>query len=52
MNTLVPFAEKFLWAKDNDKALYNDLSKMVIKTNYDYIFNANKYSDYFSQILV
>ncbi len=48
MNTKIPFAEKFLWAKENDKALYNDLSKLVMKSNYNYYFNAAKYSDYFS----
>ncbi len=48
INTLIPFAGKFLWAKENDKALYNELAKMVMKTNNNYYFNANKYSDYFS----
>jgi outer membrane cobalamin receptor len=48
MGTKIPFAEKFLWAKENDQALYNELAKMVNKTPYNYSFNANKYSDYFS----
>ena len=48
MKTQIPFAEKFLWAKQNDRALYNELAKMVVKTNYDYTFNSRKYSDYFS----
>lgn len=48
MKTPIPFAEKFIWAKENDRALYNELAKMVVKTNYDYTFNARKYSDYFS----
>jgi hypothetical protein len=48
MSTPIPFAEKFLWAKENDKVLYNELAKMVIKTNYNYLFNANRVSRYFS----
>lgn len=48
MNTKIPFAEKLLWAKDNDKALYNDLSSLVVKSNYNYIFNRARYSSYFS----
>lgn len=48
MNTLIPFAEKFYWARDNDKALYNELAKMIVRTNYNYIFNVNKISGYFS----
>jgi hypothetical protein len=48
MSTPVPFAEKFLWAKENDKVLYNELAKMVIRTNYNYLFNPNRVSKYFS----
>lgn len=48
MNTKIPFAEKFAWAKDNDPTLYNALAKLVIKTNYNYSFNPNNYSFYFS----
>ncbi|MFT3739502.1 MAG: TonB-dependent receptor [Breznakibacter sp.] len=48
MDTPVPFAETFLWARDNDKTLYNELAKMVVKTNYGYSFNASKYSVYYS----
>ena len=44
----IPFAEKFLWAKDNDPTLYNDLSKLVVKSNYAYLLNANKLSAYYS----
>lgn len=47
-DTPVPFAEKFLWAKDNDPALYNELAKMVAKTYYDSSFNASRISPYFS----
>lgn len=48
LNTRIPFAEKFLWAKDNDPALYNELSKLVERTNYNYSFNPNKTSFYYS----
>lgn len=48
MEQQIPFAEMFLWARDNDRALYNELAKMVLKTNYSYIFNASYYSTYFS----
>jgi hypothetical protein len=48
MDTQIPFAEKFAWAKENDPALYNELSKLVVKTNTDYYFNANRISAYYS----
>lgn len=44
----IPFAEKFLWAKDNDPTLYNDLSNLVVKTNYAYTMNPNRLSAYYS----
>ncbi len=44
----IPFAEKFLWAKDNDPTLYNDLSKLVVRTNYPYMMNPNRISSYWS----
>lgn len=44
----IPFAEKFFWAKDNDPALYNDLSKLVVRSNYPYTMNPNKVSGYYS----
>ena len=44
----IPFAEKFLWAKDNDPALYNELSKLVVKTNYAYLVNPDRLSAYYS----
>jgi len=46
METKIPFAEKFAWARDNDRALYNELAKMVIKSNLDYFFNPDKESFY------
>ena len=45
---LIPFAEKFLWAKDNDQALYNDLAKLVVRSNYPYVMNPNRLSSYYS----
>ena len=47
-NIQVPFAEKFLWAKINDPALYNELAKMVVKNNYNYTFNRSNLSNYYS----
>ena len=47
-NEKIPFAEKFLWAKDNDATLYNDLSNLVVKTNYAYTMNPNRISAYYS----
>lgn len=44
----IPFLDKFIWAKDNDVALYNELSKMVLKNNYNYYFNQNRISSYYS----
>jgi outer membrane cobalamin receptor len=46
METQIPFAEKFLWARDNDRTLYNDLAKMVVKSNYDFFFNPDRKSVY------
>ena len=47
-NERIPFAETFLWAKDNDPVLFNDLSKLVVRTNYPYLLNPNRISSYFS----
>ena len=47
-NELIPFAERFVWARDNDPTLYNDLSKLVQKSNYAYVMNANRLSAYYS----
>lgn len=46
--TPVPFLEKLRWAKENDPALFSDLSKLVVSTNYEYIFNKDYLSPYFS----
>jgi hypothetical protein len=48
LNTQIPFLEKFLWAKDNDVALYNELAKMIIRNNNNYIFNKSTTSAYYS----
>ncbi|MBB2151416.1 TonB-dependent receptor plug domain-containing protein [Pedobacter sp. LMG 31462] len=48
LNHKIPFLEKFTWAKDNDVALYNELAKMVVKSNTNYYFNENKISSYYS----
>lgn len=46
--TLIPFAEKFAWAKQNDTNLYNDLAKLVVRSNYAYLMNPNNISSYYS----
>jgi len=45
---MLPFAERFSWARDNDTQLYNDLSKLVVRTNYAYTMNPNRLSAYYS----
>ena len=51
---LIPFAEKFLWAKENSQLstlnsqLYNDLAKLVVRSNYPYVMNPNRLSSYYS----
>jgi hypothetical protein len=45
---MIPFAERFLWARDHDTALYSDLSKLVVRTNYAYTMNPNRLSAYYS----
>ena len=47
-NEMIPFAEKFLWAKDNDATLFSDLSKLVVRSNYAYTMNPNRLSAYCS----
>ena len=44
----IPFAEKFLWAKDNDATLYNDLCNLVVKSNTPYTMDPNRISAYYS----
>lgn len=47
-NELIPFAEKFLWAKENDPILFQELAKLVVKSNYAYYFNANRISAHYA----
>ena len=47
-NTLIPFKEKYLWAKENDKVLYNDLSRLVETSNTDYAFLPLTVTPYYS----
>ena len=44
----IPFAEALLWAKDNDKELYNQLAPLVVKSAYAYVLNPGRISPYFS----
>jgi hypothetical protein len=48
MQTKIPFAELFAWARQNDPALYNELLKMVIKTSYAFMFDGDRVSPYCS----
>ena len=45
---MIPFAEKFAWARDNDPTLYNNLTKLVVRSNYPYVMNPNRISSYYS----
>ena len=45
---LIPFAEKFEWARDNDRDLYNSLARLVVRNNYAYSMNPDYLSKYFS----
>ena len=40
--------ETYLWAAEHDTRLYNELSKLVQKSNSGYMFKEWKYSPYFS----
>ncbi len=48
MGTKIPFLEKLIWAKNNDQNLYNDLAKLVTKTNNTSFFKKSTLSAYFS----
>lgn len=48
MNTRIPFKEALIQAKENDTALYNELIKMIVKTNTSYYFRPTDISAYFS----
>ncbi len=45
---LIPFEEKFLWARENDASLYNRLARLVVKSTYAYTFNPARISEYFT----
>jgi len=45
---LIPFYDKFVWAKENDRSLFNDLAKLVVRSNYAYVMNPNRLSKYLS----
>ncbi|WP_321297695.1 carboxypeptidase-like regulatory domain-containing protein [Marinifilum fragile] len=48
MDTKIPFEERFAWARENDPALYTELSRLVVKTGYENFFKSNKISAYYS----
>lgn len=48
INTKIPFKEKYLWAYDNDRTLFNDLTNMVVTNSYDFQFKPQRYNPYFS----
>ena len=45
---MIPFAEKFAWARDNDPSLYSDLTKLVVRSNYPYDMNPNRINSYYA----
>ncbi len=47
-DTLIPFYDKFIWAQQNDPALFADLSKLVERSNFAYTFNPLTISAYYS----
>lgn len=47
-DTKIPFAEKYAWAYQNDRTLYNDLTKMIKTTNRRVHFKESSISPYFS----
>ncbi len=46
--TLIPFEEAFLAAKESDTELYQRLMRLVLRSNTDYYFTANRVSPYLS----
>lgn len=43
-----PFLKDFLWARDNDRELYNNLCTLVSKTSFNYNYQKDYISPYFS----
>jgi hypothetical protein len=44
METRIPFAGAFARARESDPVLFNDLAKLVVYTNYPFIFNPDRVS--------
>lgn len=44
----IPFAETLAWARQNDVALYNELAKLVVKSNRNYQFDPDRVSASFA----
>lgn len=44
----IPFLERFLWAKEHDQNLFNDLSRLIVRSNYPFTMNGNRVSAYYS----
>lgn len=47
-NTKIPFADKYLWAKENDPELFAQLKNLVIESSTKTLFNPDRISSYFS----
>lgn len=47
-NTLIPFAETFRKAKNDNPQLYKDLAQLVVRSNYSYTMNPNRLSAYYN----
>lgn len=44
----IPYLDKLLWAKDNDRQLYNDLAQLAVRSNYPYTLNPSRISSFYS----
>lgn len=44
----IPFLDKFVWARENDRELYQDLCKLVVKSDTTYFFNENRITAYYA----
>lgn len=47
-DVLVPFASALAAARDNDNELYQQLLRLIVRSNTSYYFNANRLSPYCS----
>lgn len=43
-----PFLKDFIWARDNDRELYDNLCKLVERTSFNYAFQKDYLSPFFS----